>query len=60
MARRNSSDFNTRVHDVFERIGRGEPSPNRLNHEEMAAALQAVEQSRQITPPTDSSDKPSN
>lgn len=53
MARKASADFNTRVHDIFERISRGESSPHRLSRKELKDALEVVERDRQAEQPTD-------
>lgn len=44
MVRKSETDFNTRVHDIFERISRGEPSPHRLSRQELVKALETAEQ----------------
>ncbi|PSM31398.1 hypothetical protein [Haliangium sp. UPWRP_2] len=53
MARKASADFNARVHDIFERVARGEPSPHRLSRTELKEALERVESERQAEQPTD-------
>ena len=50
MARKAETDFNTRVHDIFESISRGEPSPHRLSRQELVKALEAAERAKQAEP----------
>lgn len=60
MARKSEIDFNTRVHDIFERISRGEPSPHRLSRQELVKALETAERNRKVSSerePDDQTDK---
>jgi len=60
MVRKSETDFNTRVHDIFERISRGEPSPHRLSRQELIKALQTAERDQKVSSerePDDQADK---
>ncbi|MBL9004069.1 MAG: hypothetical protein JNJ46_07475 [Myxococcales bacterium] len=43
---RKTGDFNTRIHEIFVKIGRGETSPDRVDRSVLAEAVRAADQER--------------
>lgn len=43
---RKTGDFNTQIHEIFAKIGRGEPAPDRVDRSVLAEAIRTADQER--------------